>query len=678
MAKKKKFQSGAASVLDDPNILDVLPQIQKPNLQSDQVGDIRALLPLLAMGVTAATPGMINKFGQDVRQTPGGIVLGPDAEELSKERDRIAKEGKPGGFSAPDIKLPISTGSPPPDPIEFEPGLIPPGDPLQGETKVGGGFIPTDMPDMSIMTMGDKKKESKALVKKTMMPTLDDLPDLSGDKNMAPRFNQTEDYIRSNYTGTEEKTIDQWVNELVDPQKGLTLELRDSGLAGVLLRLNSTEGDKKITSAQLLDEILNFPSQLDAFNIPGSDLNQASFKIMGNNQELFPQVLNTELNKIQNLEMVLRPGPVSDFMERYKDLLISGYQELMGVTDRDKAADILTNLATQRRDLMLESDVTQEMLDANRQYTIFEDSQRTVGQTFRNNVFTNEHMSIGLPGTQSQDYQVLTHNFKPAYDQDARLEQHNSSHPTADHTIAFSRGRQIMNDANNETGYVIMEMQSDVHRNLKGKDITFPDSINDASKNFYPFSGGQQFWVKQVLKDNIENAIIKGDSFVGWVPGEVVSVYEQADKDNYKGFKTIYNKQTVKFIERLNKDITKRAKQLGLTEEQAQMATLKIKNDGRYVFPNRDTEYGMMEGTARKYRDYINSGNYPGLEDYVREGPNGQLILINMPYVDLKKSDTFDPELFKRIGFPQFKKGGKTKSSKEDPLIDIEIFFESV
>ena len=676
MAKKKKFQSGAASVLDDPNILDVLPQIQKPNLQSDQIGDIRALLPLLAMGVTAATPGMINKFGQDVRQTPGGIVLGPDAEELSKERDRIAKEGKPGGFSAPDIKLPISTGSPPPDPIEFEPGLIPPGDPLQGETKVGGGFIPTDMPDMSIMTMGDKKKESKALVKKTMMPTLDDIPDLTGENNMAPRFNQTEDYIRSNYTGTEEKTIDQWVNELVDPQKGLTLELRDSGLAGVLLRLNSTDGDKKITSAQLLSEILNFPSQLDAFNIPGSDLNQASFKIMGNNQELFPQVLNTELNKIQNLEMVLRPGPVSDFMERYKDLLISGYQELMGVTDRDKAAEILTNLATQRRDLMLESDVTQEMLDANRQYTIFEDSQRTVGQTFRNNVFTNEHMSIGLPGTQSQDYQVLTHNFKPAYDQDARLEQHNSSHPTADYTIAFSRGRQIMNDANNETGYVIMEMQSDVHRNLKGKDITFPDSINDASKNFYPFSGGQQFWVKQVLKDNIENAIIKGDSFVGWVPGEVVSVYEQADKDNYKGFKTIYNKQTVKFIERLNKDITKRAKQLGLTEEQAQMATLKIKNDGRYVFPNQDT--GFTEGTALRYRDQLRSGNYPGLEDYVREGPNGQLILINMPYVDLKKSDTFDPELFKRIGFPQFKKGGKTKSSKADPLIDIEIFFESV
>ena len=684
MAKKKKLQSGAASFLDDPNILDVLPQIQKPNLQSDQVGDIRALLPLLAMGVTAAAPSLLERDTEGKLREKGYVV--PPEGLSDEEKKQLGLDGSPvGGGTTPlkdEEKLPTTTAGDLPEVIPSSPPPFPLPEPTKAEPVGGGTSQLTDEEKAMLfppyLTMGDKKKESKALVKKTMMPTLDDLPDLSGDKNMAPRFNQTEDYIRSNYTGTEEKTIDQWVNELVDPQKGLTLELRDSGLAGVLLRLNSTDGDKKITSAQLLDEILNFPSQLDAFNIPGSDLNQASFKIMGNNQELFPQVLNTELNKIQNLEMVLRPGPVSDFMERYKDLLISGYQELMGVTDRDKAAEILTNLATQRRDLMLESDVTQEMLDANRQYTIFEDSQRTVGQTFRNNVFTNEHMSIGLPNTQSQDYQVLTHNFTPAYDQDARLEQHNSSHPTADHTIAFSRGRQIMNDANNETGYVIMEMQSDVHRNLKSKDITFPDSINDASKNFYPFSGGQQFWVKQVLKDNIENAIIKGDSFVGWVPGEVVSVYEQADTDNYKGFKTIYNKQTVKFIERLNKDIVKRAKQLGLTEEQAQMATLKIKNDARYVFPNKDTEFGGMEGTAIRYREQLRTGNYQGLEKYVREGPNGQLILVNMPYVDLRKSDTFDPELFKRIGFPQFKKGGKTKSSKADPLIDIEIFFESV
>ena len=610
MAKKKKLQSGAASFLDDPDSLSVMPMIKQPNLQGGKDPNLLDLGPILGMALASSLAANMSTKDKEAKLRDRGIIVPP--EGLSdEEKKQLGLDGSPVGGGTTTLKeeekFPQTTGGDMPEPVDTSPVPFPlPDEKTFEDMTAGGGFTPLKEEEKmpTILTMGDKK-QSKALVKKTMMPTLDDIPDLTGENNMAPRFNQTEDYIRSNYTGTEEKTIDQWVNELVDPQKGLTLELRDSGLAGVLLRLNSTDGDKKITSSQLLAEILNFPSQLDAFNIPSDpQYNSPSFRIMGNNQELFPQVLNTELNKIQNLEMVLRPGPVSDFMERYKDLLISGYQELMGVTDRDKAAEILTNLATQRRDLMLESDVTQEMLDANRQYTIFEDSQRTVGQTFRNNVFTNEHMSIGLPNTQSQDYQVLTHNFKPAYDQDARLEQHNSSHPTADHTIAFSRGRQIMNDANNETGYVIMEMQSDVHRNLKGKDITFPDSINDASKNFYPFSGGQQFWVKQVLKDNIENAINKGDSFVGWVPGEVVSVYEQADTDNYKGFKTIYNKQTVKFIERLNKDITKRAKQLGLTEEQAQMATLKIKNDGRYVFPNRDTEYGMMEGTARKYRDY--------------------------------------------------------------------------
>jgi hypothetical protein len=49
-----------------------------------------------------------------------------------------------------------------------------------------------------------------------------------------------------------------------------------------------------------------------------------------------------------------------------------------------------------------------------------------------------------------------------------------------------------------------------------------------------------------------------------------------------------------------------------------------------------------------------------------------------MPYIDLKPREDFDPNLLKKIGFPQFKKGGKTKTSKADPLIDIEIFFESV
>lgn len=226
MAKKKKFQSGAASVLDDPNILDVLPQIQKPNLQSDQIGDIRALLPLLAMGATAAVSPMID--------TPSGKVFAPSEEDIRKQQEEDAERAKNTGLKpVPVINDPLITPLPEPK------GLLDDANITVEQPKIDSSNV-TPIPDPVtaddlILTMDGKKKESKALVKKTMMPTIDDLPDLTGETNMAPRFNQTEDYIRSNYTGTEEKTVDEWVNELVDPQKGLTLELRDTGLAGVLL-----------------------------------------------------------------------------------------------------------------------------------------------------------------------------------------------------------------------------------------------------------------------------------------------------------------------------------------------------------------------------------------------------------------------------------------------------------
>ena len=170
------------------------------------------------------------------------------------------------------------------------------------------------------------------------------------------------------------------------------------------------------------------------------------------------------------------------------------------------------------------------------------------------------------------------------------------------------------------------------------------------------------------MKDRLTQALIDGDDFLGWVPGEVVSVYEQADYDNYVGFKNIYNKKTNEFIKRINKDITKRGKALGMSEDQIEKATLKIKNNGQYKFDR---------GDASKYFEKVSEKEYPGLENYVRN-VNGKLQLINMPYIDLKPREDFDPELLKKIGLPQFKKGGKTKSTKADPLIDIEIFFESV
>ena len=223
-----------------------------------------------------------------------------------------------------------------------------------------------------------------------------------------------------------------------------------------------------------------------------------------------------------------------------------------------------------------------------------------------------------------------------------------------------------------------MEMQSDLHR--AKPQIDYPTSTNDftSSNDFYPYGGGQQYWVKQVLKDRLTQALIDGDDFLGWVPGEVVAHYESASDDDYRGFKTIYNKRIPQYIQRINKDITKRGKLLGMSDDEIAKATLKVKNDGQYKFNDQGEDY-----LAR-----VRQNQYPGMEKYVRTGERSTvprygeeqstLQLVEMPYIDLKPREDFDPELLKKIGLPQFKKGGKTKSTKADPLIDIEIFFESV
>tara|TARA_R100001594_G_scaffold144702_1_gene194099 strand:+ start:548 stop:2635 length:2088 start_codon:yes stop_codon:yes gene_type:complete len=695
MAKKKKFQAGAVTSLDNLDSLRVMPPMKSPDmgLGSARIGDVTQLLPLLAIGAFAATPGMINKFGKDVKETPAGIVLGPQEEELLKERDRIAKEGKAGGFSAPDIKLPISTGSPLPDPIDFKPGLIPPGDPLQGETKVGGGFNPVDMPDMSIMTMGDKKP-SKALVKKNMMESIDDIDtrnysdedikairesgqNIKQQTFMNQRFSKTEDYIKSNYSGDEKKPLNDWINELYADDKGLTLELRDTGAAGALNAINSTDQTNREYSArELLDlfQSKDFPNQLK--------VDATSYDIIGGESNQLPQAVNNANIFLDRLT-IAQPGPFSDFMERVKDMDRNYINRLNEATDSETAGMIIDERNAALLDNIDESGIPKEQIVAREEYTRFQDNFRTVKEAATRGVFTNDHISVGTPGTRTEEYIVMTHNFNPKYGQANQLPEHNTSHPTGDHTVAFSRSRLITNEAfgkEDNTGIVIMEMQSDVHRKLKQKDIAYPSEANEfkGGENFYPFGGGAQYWVKQVLKDNIENAVDQNLDFVGWNPGEVVSVYEQAaDANDMKGYNTIYNAKTSEFIKKINKDIAKRGKQLNLSDAQIKSAQLVVKNDGKYEFPQNEVTRRSMynEPTSARYVEQL--GKIEGLDKYVKVGKDRNLILANMPYIDLR-AEGFDIELFKKIGLPQFKKGGKTKDKMGEPLIDIEIFMKSI
>lgn len=659
MAKKKKFQSGAASVLDDPDILNVIPTIRKPNLMGDPsklgTADLGPLLAMMAAGAYPAVSAMTDKEG---KLRDRGVIVPPQDPLTEEEKKRLRE----------NVTLPVDFDdttlvTPPSEKIDTSSKTIPP----KVDTKTPGLTTP-EVEDMSVMTMAD---QSKALVPTKMMESFEDLPDPKEfyKSDIAPRFSQTEDYIKTNYTGNEKKLINDWVNELFNPQKGLTLELRDTGIAAQLEQLNQADPKRKVTAKELLEVVQAADNQLAGFG---------NYQIMGGDQELFPQTVQKAINDISNMNVVMRPGKMSEFMERYKDLVSSNLNAIKDSRNRDDAADGLANIQVLEQQLLNEEGIDKSFLERNREYGMIQDYIRQVGSTLQGTVFTNEHMNIGLPGTRAEDYSVITHNFNPKFGQDSRTSSHNTSHPTADNTVAFSRARKIQNYINGDQGTVIMEMQSDIHRDRP--QIEYPTSINDftSSKNNYPYAGGAQYWVKQVMKDRLTQALIDGDDFLGWVPGEVVSHYEAADKDNYKGFINIYNNKTNEFIKRINKDITKRGKALGMSDDEIAKATLKIKNDGQYKFEEPGEEY-----FAR-----VRQNQFPGMEKYVKAGEKSKvyqygeegskLQLINMPYIDLKPREDFDPELLKKIGLPQFKKGGKTKSTKADPLIDIEIFFESV
>ncbi len=679
MDKKKKFQSGAASVLDDPDILDVIPMIRRPNLMGDPTklgaADLGPLLAMMAAGAYPAVSALTEAEARD-----RGIIIPPD--ELSEEeKKRLGLYGGMvgGGFEQLSEKdrLPNTTaGEIPKVDTELPPTTQVPEEKIE---PVGGGFTQlTDEEKIpTILTMADQKKKedtSKALVPTKMMESLADLPDPmeTYQSEIAPRFSQTEDYLKSNYTAGEKKLLNDWVNELFNPQKGLTLELRDTGLAAQLEQINQADPKRKVTAKELLELVQGADNQLAGFG---------NYQIMGGDQELFPQTVQNAINGINEMDVVMRPGQLSDFVDRYKNLVTDNLKSIQNSTDRDTAADSLARIQIQTQELLAEEGIDPSMLERNREYAKIQDYIRQVGSTLQGTVFTNEHMNIGLPGTRAEDYSVITHNFNPKFGQENRTSEHNTSHPTADNTIAFSRGRKIQNYENGDQGSIIMEMQSDVHRNKPA--IQYPTSSNDftSSKNNYPYAGGAQYWVKQVMKDRLTQALIDGDDFLGWVPGEVVSHYEGADKDNYKGFINIYNNKTNEFIKKLNKDITKRGKALGMSDEEISMATLKVRNDGQYKFDSGGDEYFSR----------VRQNQFPGMEKYVRTGEKTRsrdeyryeeientLQLINMPYIDLKAREDFDPNLLKKIGFPQFKKGGKTKTSKANPLIDIEIFFESI
>jgi hypothetical protein len=105
-------------------------------------------------------------FGQDVRQTGDGTVIGPDADEMEKERQRIEAEAR-GKLNnpPPKIDIPNTTGGPPPEPIET--GLPPESVPTIDIPTTTEGFPIPEIEDFTILTMGDSTKDTVTIAGKT-------------------------------------------------------------------------------------------------------------------------------------------------------------------------------------------------------------------------------------------------------------------------------------------------------------------------------------------------------------------------------------------------------------------------------------------------------------------------------------------------------------------------------
>ena len=109
--------------------------------------------------------GDVSFFGQDVRQTGDGTVIGPDADAMEKERaQREAEARRNVNSPSPKIDIPTTTGGFPIPEIETK---LPPESVPPIELPTNTGFPIPEIEDFTILTMGDTTKDTVTIAGKT-------------------------------------------------------------------------------------------------------------------------------------------------------------------------------------------------------------------------------------------------------------------------------------------------------------------------------------------------------------------------------------------------------------------------------------------------------------------------------------------------------------------------------
>ena len=177
------------------------------------IDSLRALPTVIGAGAPMGliTLAASSSIEPDVVETGDGIIIVPPKGLSEEEKKRLGLDGTPVGGGTTTLKdedkLPTTTAGDMPEVINPSPPPFPgTTDQTLKDLIAGGGFTPTDMPDMSIMTMAKPKSKPEI---KTGQEYYDDL---GGDDDVVQRnvlINKDRRYIDI-YTGkTKEDRLDR-------------------------------------------------------------------------------------------------------------------------------------------------------------------------------------------------------------------------------------------------------------------------------------------------------------------------------------------------------------------------------------------------------------------------------------------------------------------------------------
>ena len=177
------------------------------------IDSLRALPTVIGAGAPMGliTLAASSSIEPDVVETGDGIIIVPPKGVSEEEKKRLGLDGTPVGGGTTTLKdedkLPTTTAGDMPEVIDPSPPPFPgTTDQTLKDLIAGGGFTPTDMPDMSIMTMAKPKSKPEI---KTGQEYYDDL---GGDDDVVQRnvlINKDRRYIDI-YTGkTKEDRLDR-------------------------------------------------------------------------------------------------------------------------------------------------------------------------------------------------------------------------------------------------------------------------------------------------------------------------------------------------------------------------------------------------------------------------------------------------------------------------------------